>query len=78
MLSESVQADCREGDIGTELGAVAKAHPDVIIGSYPFMDEKRGPNTHVVMRARDPQKLAAAKAEVVAMLARVCAHLSGG
>ena len=78
MLSESVQADCREGDIGTELGAVAKAHPDVIIGSYPFMDEQRGPNTHVVMRARDPQKLAAAKAEVVAMLARVRAHLSGG
>ena len=42
MLSESVQADCREGDIGTELGIIAKAHPDVIIGSYPFMDEKRG------------------------------------
>src|SRR5262245_27475346 len=78
MLSESVQADCREGDIGTELGAIAKTHPDVIIGSYPFMDEKRGPNTHVVLRARDPQKLAAAKAEVVAMLARVHAQLSGG
>jgi len=42
------------------------------------MDEKRGANTHVVMRARDPQKLAAAKAEVVAMLAHVRAHLSGG
>jgi len=78
VLSESVQADCREGDIGTELGTVANAHPDVIIGSYPFMDEQRGPNTHVVMRARDPQKLSAAKAEVVAMLARVRAHLSGG
>src|SRR6516225_4131686 len=78
MLSESVQADCREGDIGTELGAIAKAHPGVIIGSYPFMDEKRGPNTHVVMRARDAQKLAAAKAEVLAMLARVHAQLSGG
>ena len=78
MLSESVQADCREGDIGTELGAVAKAHPDVIIGSYPFMDEKRGANAHVVMRSRDPRKLAAAKAEVQAMLARVQAQLSGG
>jgi len=78
MLSESVQADCREGDIGTELGAIAKTHPDVIIGSYPFMDEKRGPNTHVVLRARDPQRLAAAKAEVEAMLARVHAQLSGG
>ena len=41
MLSDTVRADCREGDIGTELGAVAKAHPDVIIGSYPFIDENR-------------------------------------
>ena len=78
MLSESVQADCREGDIGTELGVIAKAHPEVIIGSYPFMDEKRGANAQVVMRARDPQKLAAAKAEVEAMLARVHAQLATG
>jgi molybdenum cofactor synthesis domain-containing protein len=78
MLSESVQADLREGDIGTELGVIAKAHPEVIIGSYPFMDEKRGANAHVVMRARDPQKLAAVKAEVEAMLARVHAQLATG
>src|ERR1700735_1024993 len=76
MLSESVQADLREGDIGTELGVIAKAHPDVMIGSYPFMDEKRGANAHVVMRARDPQKLAAVKAEVEAMLARLRAELA--
>src|ERR1700729_3811622 len=76
MLSESVQADLREGDIGTELGVIAKAHPDVMIGSYPFMDEKRGANAHVVMRARDPQKLAAVKAEVEAMLARLRAELT--
>jgi len=76
MLSESVRADCREGDIGTELGAVAKAHPGVIIGSYPFMDDKRGPNTHVVMRSRDAVKLAAAKVDVETMLARVRAQLA--
>jgi molybdenum cofactor synthesis domain-containing protein len=76
MLSESVQADLREGDIGTELGVIAKAHPEVMIGSYPFMDERRGANAHVVMRARDSQKLAAVKAEVVAMLARVHAALA--
>jgi molybdenum cofactor synthesis domain-containing protein len=75
MLSESVQADCREGDIGTELGEVAKAHPDVIIGSYPFQDTRLGGNTHLVMRARDAQKLAAAKADVEAMLVRVKAGL---
>jgi molybdenum cofactor synthesis domain-containing protein len=78
MLSETVRADCREGDIGTELGAIAKTHPDVIIGSYPFMDENKGPNAHVVMRARNPQKLALVKAEVETMLARVHAQLSGG
>ncbi len=76
MLSESVRADCREGDIGTELGVIAKAHPDVIIGSYPFMDEKTGANAHVVMRARDPQKLAVVKAEVESMLTRVHAQLA--
>ena len=75
MLSELVQADCREGDIGTELGQVAKAHPEVIIGSYPFQDTRLGGNTHLVMRARDAQKLAAAKADVEAMLARVKAGL---
>ena len=65
MLSETVRADAREGDIGTELGAVAKAHPDAMIGSYPFQDDKGGPNTNIVVRARDPQKLAAAKHAVV-------------
>ena len=70
MLSETVRADAREGDVGTELGAVAKAHPDVIIGSYPFMDE-RGPNTNLVVRSRDAGKLAAAKAAVEEMLAKV-------
>jgi molybdenum cofactor synthesis domain-containing protein len=74
MLSESVRADLREGDIGTPLGEIAKAHPDVMIGSYPFQDEGR-PNTNVVVRSRDPQKLAAAKAAVVDMLARVRAEL---
>ena len=78
MLSESVRTDCREGDIGTELGAVAKAHPDVMIGSYPFIDENRGANAHVVMRSRDPEKLAAAKAAVEAMLRKVHAQLAAG
>jgi molybdenum cofactor synthesis domain-containing protein len=78
MLSESVRADCREGDIGTELGEIAKKHPDVVIGSYPFMDEKRGGNTNVVVRSRDPQKLAAAMSAVEAMLTRVRASLAAG
>jgi molybdenum cofactor synthesis domain-containing protein len=74
MLSETVRADAREGDIGTELGEVAKTHPQVTIGSYPFFDDTFGPNTNIVLRARDPDRLAAAKAGVEAMLARVKAE----
>jgi len=76
MLSESVRADLREGDIGTELGEIARRNADVVIGSYPFVDEKSAANTTVVVRSRDPQKLAAAKAAIEAMLARVKAELA--
>ncbi len=68
MLSETVQANRREGDIGTALGALAKAHPDVQIGSYPFFSDA-GPNTNIVLRARDADKLAVAVAAVTEMLA---------
>ena len=75
VLSETVRADAREGDIGTPLGELAKAYPEVTIGSYPFFDDQRGPNTNVVMRSRDADKLAEAKRAVEAMLARVKAAL---
>ena len=78
IMSETVRADCREGDVGTELGEIAKSHPQVMIGSYPFMDDRGGPNTNIVVRARDSAQLAAAKAAVVAMLAQVRARLAGG
>jgi molybdenum cofactor synthesis domain-containing protein len=71
MLSETVRADTREGDIGSQLGEIAKANPEVAIGSYPFFDPQRGPNTNVVLRARDARKLAAAKHAVEDMLVRV-------
>jgi molybdenum cofactor synthesis domain-containing protein len=71
MLSETVRADAREGDIGTQLGEIAKANPEVAIGSYPFFDPQHGPNTNVVLRARDMQKLAVAKRAVELMLERV-------
>ena len=63
-LSETVRADAREGDIGKQLGEIAKANPGVAIGSYPFFDPQHGPNTNVVLRARDAQKLAQAKRAV--------------
>ncbi|MCW5693981.1 MAG: competence/damage-inducible protein A [Pseudolabrys sp.] len=76
MLSASIRADAKEGDVGTELAAVAKAHPDVIIGSYPFIDENNGPNTNIVMRSRDAARLEEARVAVAAMLAAVRARLA--
>ena len=64
MLSELVRANAREGDIGGPLRAIASAHPETIIGSYPFQDEDKKPNTNLVVRSRDPEKLNAAMAAV--------------
>ena len=69
MLSDSVRANAREGDIGGPLREIANAHPDTIIGSYPFLDENQKPNTNLVVRSRDPDKLNAAMAAVKEMLA---------
>src|SRR5499427_4539978 len=71
MLSETVCAAVREGDIGSPLGEIAKANPDVAIGSYPFFDPQRGPITNVVLHARDAHKLARAKRAVEDMMERV-------
>ena len=49
--------------------AIAEAHPDTIIGSYPFLDENGKPNTNLVVRSRDQAKLTAAMDAVKAMLA---------
>ena len=75
LISITIRADAKEGDVGTELGAIAKAHPETIIGSYPFFDDKIGPNTNIVVRSRDAEKLAQAKAAVEKMLLQVKAQL---
>src|SRR6516225_9974653 len=71
LLSETIRADAKEGDVGTELGEIAKVNPAVAIGSYPSFDPRHGPNTNVMLRARDVQKLAQAKRAVEDMLERV-------
>src|SRR5690348_4406044 len=76
VLSATIRADAKEGDVGTPLGAIAKAYPDAIIGSYPFIDEKHGPNTNIVVRSRDAGTLAAVKAEVESMLVQVKSQLN--
>lgn len=68
MLSDTVQTGLREGDIGGPLAEIANAHPAVSIGSYPFWSET-GPDTNIVVRSRDAEKLLAAMAAVKAMVA---------
>ncbi len=76
LLSETIRADAKEGDVGTELGAIAKANPDTIIGSYPFFDETLGPNTNIVVRSRDAEKLRVVKGAVEDMLRQVKSQLA--
>jgi molybdenum cofactor synthesis domain-containing protein len=78
MMSETIRADLKEGDVGTQLGEIAKANPESIIGSYPFFDEKLGPNTNIVVRSRDPQKLQVVKGAVEEMIAKVKSQLAAG
>jgi len=74
VLSETVDCPFGEGRIGTALGAVAAAHPQVSIGSYPVLGE-RSYSTKLVIRSRDAEALAAAKADVLAMLAGFAAEI---
>lgn len=71
MLSDSIRANAREGDIGGPLREIASAHPDTVIGSYPFLDENSKPNTNLVVRSRDQAKLDAAMCAVKDMLTRL-------
>ena len=70
MLSRALPCPFGEGDIGTPLAAVQKAHPDTSIGSYPrYVGEKF--STEIVVRARDEATLDAAIADVAAMIEAV-------
>jgi molybdenum cofactor synthesis domain-containing protein len=60
MLSRSVRIDVAEGDAAPGLAELQAAHPDVQIGSYPFLENKRL-GTYVVLRSTDASKLAAAQ-----------------
>ena len=68
-LSESIDAaGLPEGAYAAGLGAVAKAHPQVSIGSYPSFSPE-GFRNQIVVRGRDAGQVAEARAAVVAMLA---------
>jgi len=66
--SDTVHCPHGEGAIGDMLAQIQKNHPETIIGSYPkYLDGDFW--TELVVRSRDPEKLAAAKADIVAMVA---------
>ncbi|HEX3888025.1 MAG TPA: molybdopterin-binding protein [Phenylobacterium sp.] len=58
-----------EGVIAAPLEAVAKAHPGMSLGSYPFFGAE-GYGSNLVLRGRDPDELAATVEELVAALKR--------
>ena len=72
---QSVTVEARgipEGNYAGELGEIAKRHAAVSIGSYPMMTPE-GFRNRIVVRSRDGDALAAARAEVEALVARLSA-----
>ena len=56
-----------EGVIAAPLEAVARAHPDMSLGSYPFFGAE-GYGSNLVLRSRDPGQLADVVGELIAAL----------
>jgi molybdenum cofactor synthesis domain-containing protein len=74
ILSDKVSCPFGEGDIGDPLSAIAKAHPEVNIGSYPRFSGDRF-STEIVIRGRRQGAIDAARVDVEAMLANVASKL---
>ena len=71
MLSANVEAEnLPEGRYGDALGEIAKARPEVSIGSYPSFQDGKFRN-QIVVRARDAAALEEARAAVAAMVTRL-------
>jgi len=67
VLSLAIACPYGEGDIGTPLAAIQKAHPETSIGSYPrYVGQKF--STEIVVRGRSQDVIDAAGKEVEAMI----------
>ncbi len=67
VLSLAISCPYGEGDIGTPLAAIQKAHPETSIGSYPrYVGQKF--STEIVVRGRSQGVIDAAGADVAAMI----------
>ncbi|WP_174803701.1 competence/damage-inducible protein A [Martelella limonii] len=67
MISQVIDCSFGEGDIGTQLAEIQKAHPGTSIGSYPRFTET-GFNTQLVVRGRDQAAVDAAGGAIRAMI----------
>ena len=67
LLSATVVAALREGDLAGPLGAVQERHPETEIGSYPFFGERHY-GANIVIRSADPLCLEEALADVRQMV----------
>src|SRR5271155_6042655 len=71
MLVETIAAgSLPEGLYGEALGAIALAHPNAAIGSYPSFKDGRFSN-QIVVRGKDEDAVAAARRAVEAMVAEL-------
>jgi molybdenum cofactor synthesis domain-containing protein len=71
MLVETIPAgSLPEGLYGEALGAIASAHPDLAIGSYPSFKDGRF-NNQIVVRGKDEAAVAAGRRAVEAMISEL-------
>lgn len=75
LLSLTVEASVGEGDLGGPLGEIQARYEDVKLGSYPQMGKDKV-FTQLVARSADADRLAAAVAEICAMVDKV--HVARG
>lgn len=67
VLSHAFRVEAPEGDIAGPLGALAAAHPQVSMGSYPFYN--KGPGATLILRSSDRAALASAADALRAVVA---------
>jgi molybdenum cofactor synthesis domain-containing protein len=77
MLSRTLPARAKEGDVAAPLREMQNRFPDVSMGSYPTFEEGVGPTTTLVLRSRDEARLDEAEAAVRGMLDEVRISLAG-
>ncbi|MEA1832277.1 molybdopterin-binding protein [Methylobacterium durans] len=71
VISETIEVgNIPEGAYASDLASIAGAHPGVSIGSYPSMTQG-GFLNRIVVRGKDAAAVAAARAEIAALVARL-------